>query len=85
MFNFCPENSFFQQDVRTGRNPEEVAAKMAAAQVYSDVIFLRGGHLSCRFFRKAPRTCQSDFNDQNKNNLQRENVLANPLGSGILW
>ena len=37
---------------------------MASAQGYSDVIFLRGGHLSCHFLRKAPRTCQSDFNDK---------------------
>ena len=65
-----PENSFFQQDVRTGRNPEEVAARMPAAQGYSDVIFLRGGHLSCHFLRKAHLTCQSDFNDQNKNNCK---------------
>ena len=34
---------------RTGRNPEEVAAKMAAVQGYSDVIFLRDGNLSCYF------------------------------------
>ena len=46
---------------------EEVPAKMAAAQGYSDVIFLRGGHLSCHFLRKAPLTCQSDLNDRNKN------------------
>ena len=46
---------------------------MATAQGYSDVIFLRGGHLSCHFLRKAPLTCQ------------RQNVLAHPLGSGILW
>ena len=61
-----PENSFFQQDVRTGRNPEEVAAKMATAQGDSDVIFLRGGHLSCHLLRKAPRTSQSDFNNLTK-------------------
>ena len=52
------------------RNPEEVAGKMATAQGYSDVIFLRGGHLSCHFLRKGPRTCQSYFNDQNKNNCK---------------
>ena len=48
----------------------EMAAKMTAAQGYKDVIFLRGGHLSCHFLRKAPRTCQSDFNDLNKNNCK---------------
>ena len=52
------------------RNPKEVAAKMTAVQGYSDVIFLRGGHLSCHFLSKAPRTCQSDFNDLNKNNCK---------------
>ena len=65
-----PENSFFQQDVRTRRNTEEVPAKTAATQGYKDVIFLRGGHLSCYFLRKAPLKCQSDFNDQNKNNCK---------------
>ena len=45
-----PENySFFQQDVGTGRNTEEVAAKVGAPQGYKDVIFLRGGHLSYHF------------------------------------
>ena len=48
----------------------EMAAKMTAAQGYKDVIFLRGGHLSCHFLRKAPRTCQSDFNYLNKNNCK---------------
>ena len=56
---------------RTGRNSEEVEAKMATLRGYSDVIFLRGGHLSCHLLRKAPRTCQSDFNDLNKNLLQK--------------
>ena len=65
-----PENSFFKQDVRTGRNPEEVAAKMTALKGYSDVIFLRGGRLSCHFLRKAPLPCQSDYNDQSKNNCK---------------
>ena len=37
---------------------------------YTEVIILRGGHLSCHFLRKAPRTWQSDFNDQNKNNCK---------------
>ena len=41
---------------------------MAAALGYSDVIFLRGGHLSCHFLRKRPRACQNAFNDENKNN-----------------
>ena len=50
--------------------PKEVAAKMAAAQGFSDVIFLRGSYLSCHFLRKAPLTRQSDFNDQNKNNCK---------------
>ena len=64
-----PENSFFYTRL-TGRNSKEVDAKMAVAQGYSDVIFLRGGHLTCHFLRKAPRTFQSDFNDQNKNNCK---------------
>ena len=59
---------------------------MATAQEYYVFLPLRGGHLSCHFLRKAPLKCQSYFKDQNKNNqLQRENVLAHPLGSGILW
>ena len=58
-----PENSFFFPTRRTVKDPEEVATKMTAAQGYSDVIFLRGGHLSCQFLTKAPRTGQSDFND----------------------
>ena len=62
------ENRFFQQDVQ--RNPVEVAAKMAVVLGYSGVIFLRGGHLSCHFLRKAPRACQSDFKYQNKNNCK---------------
>ena len=41
-----------------------------AAQSYSDVILLRGGHLSCHFLREAPRTCYSAFNDKNKNNCE---------------
>ena len=47
----------FARLMRTRRNSycvtmgvlEEVAAKMAAEQGYKDVIFLRGGHLSCHF------------------------------------
>ena len=35
------------------------------------------------FLKERPRTCQSDFNDLIKK-LQRENVLAHPLGSEIL-
>ena len=63
------ENSFFQQDIQ-GKFPEEVAVKMAAAQGYSGVIFLRGDHLGCRFLRKGPRTCQGAFNVENKNNCK---------------
>ena len=40
---------------------------MATAQEYYIWVPLRGGHLSCHFLTKAPLTCQSDFNDQNKN------------------
>ena len=57
---------------------------MAAAKIYSDVLFLRGGHLSCHFLRKSPRTCQIVFNDENKNNGKGENVLFHPLGSATL-
>ena len=52
------------------RNPEEVAAKITAAMEYSDVLFLRGSHLSCHLLRKAPRTCQTDFNYLNKNHCK---------------
>ena len=60
------ENSFFS--TRHTRRIQEVAVKMSSAQRYTDVIFLRGDHLSCHFLRKAHHTCQSAFNDQNKNN-----------------
>ena len=53
---------------RNRRIPDEVTPKMAATQGYSDIMFLCGSHLSCRFSRKAPRTCLSAFNDENKNN-----------------
>ena len=43
-----PENSFFQQNVQ-GEIPKKAPAKMVVAQGYSDVEFLRGGHLSCHF------------------------------------
>ena len=59
-----------------------MVAKMTTTQGYSDVIFLRGGHLGCHFLSEAPRTCQSDFKQKQ---LQKENVLAHPLGIGILW
>ena len=47
-----------------------MTAKMAAGQVHLDIIFLRGGNLRCHFLSKAPRTCESDFNDLNKNNCK---------------
>ena len=47
-----------------------MTAGMAAAQGYSDVIFLRGDHLSCLFLPKAQRACQSAFNDENKNDCK---------------
>ena len=47
-----------------------MTAKIVAAQGYSDIIFMRGGHLSCQVLGKAPPTLQSDFNDQNKNNCK---------------
>ena len=31
---------------------------------------LRRGHLNCLFFRKSPRTCQSAFNGENKNDCK---------------
>ena len=48
----------------------EMAAKMTAAQEYYVFVPLRGGHLSCHLLRKAPFTCQSDFNYLNKNNCK---------------
>ena len=47
-----------------------MTAKMATVQGYSEIIFLRGGHLNCHSLRKAPCTCQSDFNDLNQNNCK---------------
>ena len=56
---------------------------MAVAQGYSDVIFLRGGNLSFHFLRKAPRTCQSAFNDQNKNNFKGKMFWLNRKAVGL--
>ena len=42
---------------------------MATVQGYLDVIFLRGGHLSCHLLGKALRTYQNDFN-LNKNSCK---------------
>ena len=74
-----PENCFFSTR-RTGRSPEEVAAKMAAAQGDSDVIFLRGGSSQ---LRKAPRTCQSDFNYLNKNNCKGKMIWLSRSAAGF--
>ena len=56
---------------------------MAAAQGDSDVIFLRGVHLSFRFLRKAPRTCQSDFNDPNENNCKGKMFWLTRYAAGL--
>ena len=37
-----------------------------------------------RFFNNL-LTCQSAFDDENKNLFQRENVSVHPQGSGTLW
>ena len=47
---FCLQFSFYN----TRGIPEEVAVKMHSSQGYSDVIFMRGGHINSHFFRKAP-------------------------------
>ena len=56
---------------------------MAIVQGYSDVKFLRGGHLSCHSLRKAPRTCQSDFNYLNKNNCKGKMFWLTRLAAGF--
>ena len=48
----------------------EMAAKMTAAQEYYVFVSLRSGRLSGHFLWKAPRTCQSAFNNENKNNCK---------------
>ena len=47
------------------------------------VIFLRGGHLSCNFLTKAPRTCQNGFNDENKNECKGEMFWLTREAAGI--
>ena len=49
---------------------------MAAAQGYSDVILLRGAPLSCHVKMILMIKAKT---------IAKENFLAHPLGSGILW
>ena len=67
---------------RSRRIPEKVANKMAAVQGYPDVTFTRGSNLSCHL-RKAPRTCQRAFNDENKNNCKGKMFWLICLGAGL--
>ena len=48
----------------------EVAAKMTVAQEYDVFVPCAAVILAAISIRKAPLTCQSDFNDQNKNNCK---------------
>ena len=42
-------------------------------------MFVRGGHLSSHFLRKAPRICLSDFNDLNQLGRQRDFLVFDGL------
>ena len=58
---------------------------MTSAHGYSDVIFLRGVHLSCHFSRKILRTYQSAFNDENKNNPKGKCFGSPARQRVVLW